>query len=202
MTSSTEPVPFDPATIERPAPQMLSYGMLCSFLTGPGVFIALPAIMIRYYTLRYQFDETGIRSSVGLIFRHESITAYRRIQDIHVQSNIIQRWFGISTVSIHTASGNSGPEIAIEGVANPEQLRDWLYERLRGAKSNPIAGTQTSDTTASDSSGTPSSATPNADASETNRLLREIRDNLATLARKHSDPSNASTTDNAGDRSI
>lgn len=184
MTSSAEQKPFDPASIERPSPQLLSYGMLCSFLTGPGVFIALPAIMIRYYTLRYQFDESGIRSSVGLVFRHESITAYRRIQDIHVQSNILQRWFGISTVSIHTASGNAGPEIVLEGIANPEQVRDWLYERLRGAKSHLPVATTAGNNIDSNSEQALRTTSHSETSDETNQLLREIRDNLATLAAK------------------
>ena len=41
---------------------------------------------------------------------------------------------GLATVGIQTASGSSGPEMAIEGVLQAEQLRDYLYTEMRGSK--------------------------------------------------------------------
>ncbi|MCF7962129.1 MAG: PH domain-containing protein [Pirellula sp.] len=37
---------------------------------------------------------------LGLLFRKEVVVAFRRIQDIHVSRNLIQRWLGIASVSI------------------------------------------------------------------------------------------------------
>lgn len=174
MTSSPqEQDSFDPKSLERPAPQLLTYYLLQSIFAGPAIVFALPYIWFRYQTLRYTFEESGMRMRVGLIFQKEVVTAYRRIQDIHVTSNIVQRWLGISTVSIQTASGSALPEIVLEGVTNPESVRDWLYARLRGAR-----GETTSTPTAQQE---PTVAT--ATEKEVSQLLSEIRDNLATLAR-------------------
>lgn len=72
--------------------------------------------------------------SWGILFRHEIHLTYRRIQDIHLSRNLIQRWLGLATLSIQTASGSASPEMNIEGILEAEQLRDYLYSKMRGAR--------------------------------------------------------------------
>lgn len=72
--------------------------------------------------------------SWGLLFHKEVYLTYRRIQDIHVTRNIIERWIGLAKVPVQTASGASGATMKIVGIRNPEPLRDFLYERMRGAR--------------------------------------------------------------------
>ena len=176
---STHPTTLDTSALERPSPNLLTYYLLAGLCTGPGLVIAIPAFIIRYNTLRYQFEESGLRMQVGLFFRKEVVVAFRRIQDIHVSRNLIQRWLGIASVSVQTASGNAMPEIVLEGVTDPDSVRDWLYERMRGAKGHsPIAPAI--------ASGTLSIIPPKLDAQEleVTELLRGIRDNLARLVEK------------------
>lgn len=171
--------PFDPAKFGLPPPQLFTYYLLGAILTGPLIIVSLPALWFRYSTLKYSFEENGLRMSVGVFFRRESVTAYRRIQDIHVSSNVVQRWLGISTISIQTASGSSMPEIVIEGVTEPEKMRDWLYERLRGAK-----GEKPAQSNASLGQLAVDSASSEVEANETTQLLIAIRDNLSEMLRK------------------
>ena len=84
--------------------------------------------------MRYCFDDEGVSMRWGLLFRREVYLTYRRVQDIHVTRNIIERWMGLAKVPIQTASGTSGATMTIEGIRNPELLRDYLYERMRGAR--------------------------------------------------------------------
>lgn len=170
---------FDPASLQLPPPQLFTYYLLGAILSGPFIIFVLPAIWFRYKTLKYRFEETGMRMSVGVLFRKETVTAYRRIQDIHVSSNVIQRWLGISNISIQTASGSALPEIVIEGVTEPDKLRDWLYERLRGAKGERSVSLREDQTQALESDQSSGSGDD-----ETTRLLTSIRDNLAELVRK------------------
>ena len=158
--------------IETPSQALLTYYFLTSLFAGPLLLIAFPIMWIRFKTLRYELQDSGIRMSCGLLFRKEVIVAYRRIQDIHVSHNMFQRWLGISNVSIQTASGNAMPEIVVEGVQAPDQLRDWLYERMRGAK--------TGSTERSSLSHEVLSATAD-DADNVTRILQGIRDNLAAI---------------------
>ena len=156
--------PFDPAKVERPAPALLKYYIIMALLTGPlSVFVILP-LLFKYETLRYKFDSEGMSMSWGILMRREIYLTYRRIQDIHVNRNIVERWMGLAKVPIQTASGTSGPTMRIEGIRNPEPLRDFLYERMRGAKEE--AGLLPS----GESSGDQALA-----------LLTEIRDELRAL---------------------
>jgi putative membrane protein len=126
--------PFDPYAITRPDPVLLVYYIVASLLTGPVSPFVFLALWIRYQTLRYRFDDSGVGMSWGFFFRREVYLTYRRIQDIHVTRGIVQRWFNLATVSVQTASGNALPEIKIEGIVEAELLRDYLYTRMRGAK--------------------------------------------------------------------
>ncbi len=125
---------FDPTKIERPDPVLFRYYVWISLLTGPASpFVFLP-LWFRYLTLRYKFDESGVSMRWGILFRKEVYLTYRRIQDIHLTRNILQRWMGLAKISLQTASGSSQAEMAIEGVLEAEQLRDFLYGQMRGAR--------------------------------------------------------------------
>ena len=176
---NTQPTQLDTTALERPSPKLLTYYLLTGFLTGPGLFIAIPALIIRYNTLRYRFEESGLRMQLGLFFRKEVVVAFRRIQDIHVSRNLIQRWLGIASVSVQTASGNAMPEIVLEGITDPDTVRDWLYEHMRGAKGSSTASPLSA-------VGTGSLVPPklNENSDEVTDLLRGIRDNLASIVEK------------------
>ncbi len=180
---SSESLKNEKPKIDTPSRSLLTYYLLISLFGGPFALLLFPINWIRFRTLRYELQEGGIRMSVGLLFRKEVIVAYRRIQDIHVSHNIIQRWLGISSVSIQTASGNAMPEIVVEGVEAPDHLRDWLYERMRGAKSG---SSDVSDPNERHSSGQPSNS------DEVTALLRGIRDNLAIVVKQSAAPTHGS----------
>jgi putative membrane protein len=76
--------------------------------------------------------------SWGVLFRHEIVLNYARIQDIHLRSNAIERWLGLARIEIQTASGSSSAEMVLEGIPDPAAMRDFLYDRMRGA-STPTA---------------------------------------------------------------
>ena len=88
----------------------------------PFVFLLL---YFKYHTLKYAFDDKGVSMSWGILFHREIYLTYRRIQDIHVTRNIFHRWLGLAAVSVQTASGSAGAEMTIEGIRNPEALRDF-----------------------------------------------------------------------------
>ena len=123
--------------LERPEPALWKLYLIRAFLTGPGVLITLPVLWFRYYTLRYRFDAEGIHMKVGILFRREVNVTYARIQDIHLSSGLIQRWLGLADVQIQTASGTAGAELTIEGFHLAEEIRDFLYARMRGAREKP-----------------------------------------------------------------
>ncbi len=119
--------------IERPAPVLLTYYVLASLLLGPLFLVLLVPLYFRYHTLRYRFDEEGISMRWGILFRREINLTYARIQDIHLRSNVVERWLNLARIEVQTASGSSGAEMTLEGLLEFEAIRDYLYTRMRGS---------------------------------------------------------------------
>ncbi len=164
---------FDPLQIGRPDAKLLTYYLLVSLLTGPGIIIAIWPLLFKYITLQYKFDASGVSMRWGVLFRTEIYLTYRRVQDIHLTRNLLQRWLGLATVSIQTASGSAAPEMKIEGILEVEALRDYLYSEMRGAKQGGRAN-------AVEGAAGPNSGASSSD--ETLELLTEIRDQLRRIA--------------------
>lgn len=129
---------FDPRSITRPAPELLTYYLWVAALTLLGFPFVFLAKYLRYVSLRYRFDEEGVCVAWGVLFRREVHLTYRRIQDIHVTRNLFHRWLGLATIGVQTASGTPGEEVEIEGVRDPEALRDFLYTKMRGARGGEV----------------------------------------------------------------
>ena len=65
---------------------------------------------------------------------------YGRIQDIHLTSNVVERWLGLGKIQVQTASASAKAELTVEGVPDLDALRDFLYARMRGARDEPGVG--------------------------------------------------------------
>lgn len=121
----------------RPHQNLLVYYALCSLLLGPFFWAMLLPLYFRFRTLRYRFDEEGVTMRWGILFRREISLTYARIQDIHLSSNVVERWLGLARIQVQTASGNAGAEMTIEGLQEFEAIRDHLYSRMRGTRAAP-----------------------------------------------------------------
>jgi uncharacterized membrane protein YdbT with pleckstrin-like domain len=136
---SIEIEPAAPSTeevlaIERPHPSLMTYYLLSALLTGPLFPFVLLPLYFRYHTMRYRFSDEGVAMRWGILFRREVNLTYARIQDIHLTSNLVERWLGLARIQIQTASGSARAEMTVEGVREFAALRDFLYSRMRGAK--------------------------------------------------------------------
>jgi uncharacterized protein len=154
--------------ITRPHKNLLThYGLLSllSFVLAPIVFVPL---YFRYHTLKYKFDEEGIGAQWGILFRREIYLSYKRIQDIHVKRNVVERWLGIGTVEVQTASGSSSAEMKLEGLERFDLVRDYLYRKMRGHDEEPGAQADVDDAQADAAGG-----------DEVVELLHEIKRELA-----------------------
>jgi uncharacterized membrane protein YdbT with pleckstrin-like domain len=173
----------DPATdrhiqaIERPDKALWTYYLLSCLVFPPLLVIIGPYLYFRYHTMRYKFTEDGISMSWGILFRREIIVNYSRIQDIHLRSNLVERWLGLARILVQTASGSGSAEMTIEGIKEFEALRDFLYARMRGVKDHaphpaPAAA-------AAVPAGTPANDELVAALREATRELRAVREALA-----------------------
>ena len=123
-------------TVLRPHPNLLKYYALRSLLAGPGFPVLMLVMYFRYHTLRYEVDAEGITMRWGILFRREVLLTYARIQDIHLTSNLVERWLGLAKIQVQTASGSASAEMTVEGVSFFQEMRDFLYARMRGARAH------------------------------------------------------------------
>jgi uncharacterized membrane protein YdbT with pleckstrin-like domain len=155
----------DVKAIARPDKNLLWLYMIRAIMTLPlAPIIGIP-LFFHYETLRYRFDDDGVHASWGVLLRREVSLTYARIQDIHLRRGILERWLGIGSVQIQTASGAGASDLVIEGVREFTEVRDFLYAKMRGAHST--------------SSSTPKAAAHVDDAAIA--LLREIKDDIKAV---------------------
>lgn len=132
-------IPPDIAAIERPRESLMTYYTLKAVVSNVAFLFVFPVLYFRYHTMRYRFDTEGIHMRWGILFRREIMLTYARIQDIHLRSNFVERWLGLARIEIQTASGSANSEMTLEGIADPEAMRDFLYSRMRGAHKGPAS---------------------------------------------------------------
>lgn len=154
------------AGTRRPHANLLKYWALQSILLGPFFPLLLVPRFFKFRTLTYRFDDEGVSASWGVLFRREISLNYSRIQDIHLASNVVERWLGLARIQIQTASGASGAEMTVEGIREYEEVRDWLYSRMRGARRR------------SQQPRIPDAAGPTGAENELAETLREVADEL------------------------
>jgi putative membrane protein len=160
-------------SITRPHGNLLTLYFLMALPTLIGFpFVFLP-LFFKFRTLKYRFDDEGISASWGLLFRREIHLTYRRIQDIHVSRNLVERWLGIGKVEIQTASGSARAELSLEGMEHYAEVRDFLYARMRGTGTLSPAG----------GGAMPSPRPAPGDGAEVVALLRAIKDDIDAVRR-------------------
>lgn len=131
--------PDDPTSvyrITRPDGKLLWLYVLRTVaicLLGPWFCVALVPFYFKFKTLTYRFDEEGVGMAWGLLWRREIYLTYARIQDIHLSRGVLERWLGVATIQVQTASGSSAAEMSLVGLTEYELVRDFLYSRMRGA---------------------------------------------------------------------
>src|SRR5688500_15268917 len=94
----------------------MKYYILTSFMAAPFFVFPLLYLYFRYHTMRYEFDEEGISMRWGILFRREITLTYARIQDIHLNSNLVERWLRLARIQIQTASASAAAEMTLEEI--------------------------------------------------------------------------------------
>ena len=125
--------------IVRPQPALFTYYLLTSAVLLCAAPLALVPLYFHYHTLWYRFTDEGVSMGHGILFRKELQLTYARMQDIHLSQNLLERWLGIGTLVVQTAGSGDGGNLRIVGVAHVEAIRDYLYMRMRGVRTEAPA---------------------------------------------------------------
>lgn len=166
----TVAVPLAGALLAMPA-------LALAVLPDVVVYIALH---LRFDTTRYVMTDRSLRIRRGIWVIQEVTITFENIQNVEVRQGPLQRYYGIADVIIETAGGGGGqgqPGVqgghrgVIEGIADPDRIRDTLLGRLRHSRTAGL-GDDPHDLVTSSSRWSPRHI----------EALREIRDEIAAMS--------------------
>ena len=90
-----------------------------------------------YKSVVYHLNDTEMTWKRGVFFRKTGIVPYNRITNVDIVQGPVMRLFGISHLKIETAGGGaskSSAEIQLEGISDPEPLRQLIMDFVHGQK--------------------------------------------------------------------
>jgi membrane protein YdbS with pleckstrin-like domain len=105
-------------------------------IAGPVLLIALALIiripMRRYSARGYQMSGDRLRVVRGVLFRSDTVVPFSRVQHIDVHQGPLERFFGIATLTLHTA-GNHNASVALPGLGEPlaREMREDIRAHIR-----------------------------------------------------------------------
>lgn len=105
-------------------------------IAGPVLLIALALIiripMTRYNARGYQISADRLRVVRGLMFRSDTVVPFGRVQHIDVNQGPLERFFGIATLTLHTA-GNHNASVSLPGLGEPlaRDMREDIRAHIR-----------------------------------------------------------------------
>jgi len=84
------------------------------------------ALVLRKIKFQYEFGEKNIILKQGVISKSERQGFYGRIQNISISQDFIDRFIGIASLIIETASDSGGAKLATESKKNRGRGLDWF----------------------------------------------------------------------------
>lgn len=136
--------------------------------------VAYVAIHLRYDTMWYVITDRSLRARRGIWVLLEHTITFENVQNVYVRRGPIQQLFGISSVVLETAGAAEGEsenpfavgnKAIMEGIDNPEEIRQLIMERVRASRSAGLGDE-------------PGSATRSWCSPQHVKLLQEIREEV------------------------
>lgn len=151
---------------------ILYYGTLFLLITIVGIIlipfwlVIAPHFINKYYNrLECEITKRSLRFEKGLIFHTERTIPLDKIQDLTFKEGPLLKAFGLSIFKIETAgnSGQSGSDLTLIGIVNPQQFRQKVFEQRDKVNDN-MGSAQSQDSTL--------------------QMLTDIRDSLKRIEEK------------------
>ncbi len=142
--------------------------------------VAYVAIHLRYDTMWYVMTDRSLRLRRGIWTIMEHTITYENVQNVYLTRGPIQQLFGFATIVVETAGASGGEhgnvhavgnKAILEGIAEPEEIRDLILERVRKSRTAGLGDDQTNQVS-------------HGWTSKQRQLLREIRDDLVNRSRR------------------
>lgn len=112
------------------------FGLPGGYLAGAALLLAGLMILVLphriYRRWGYDMGAEQLRILRGFLWRTDTIVPFNRIQHIDVAQGPLQRFFGLSTLIVHTA-GTHNSIVVLPGLATAaaEDMRDTIKQHIR-----------------------------------------------------------------------
>lgn len=113
-------------------------GEVSAIFPWPGVILGPVAVIAMFVILRlplrrhmargYQMSDDRLRVVSGIWWRSDTVVPFGRVQHIDVEAGPIERYFGIATMTLHTA-GSHNASVHLPGLE--EELARSMREDIR-----------------------------------------------------------------------
>jgi putative membrane protein len=92
-------------------------------------FLAIPSTLLSFIYFKYLITQDELIIQSGIVNRKQRNIPLKRIQNVNIQQNFVQRLLGISTVKMETA-GDSSSEAVLDsvGTLNANEIKEILME--------------------------------------------------------------------------
>lgn len=121
------------------ATRMVGGPMAVYALGGLAVGAVLGYEVLYFRRFEYELTDDTLDIRSGVVSRRERELPYRRIQNVDISENIIQRLLGIAAVGLETAGGSSTEgTIKYVTAAEARRLRTEIQRRKRGQTGEPV----------------------------------------------------------------
>ncbi|WP_327051785.1 PH domain-containing protein [Halomicrococcus gelatinilyticus] len=120
-------------------------------LAAAGLLVAAAYESAYYRRFGYELTENSLDIESGVLSRRRREIPLRRVQNVDIRRNVVQRAAGIAAVSLETAGGGE-TEASLRFVSYEEAKRlqsDIRRRKRRAAAEEPAAGAETAEATAS-----------------------------------------------------
>lgn len=84
------------------------------------VLVSLLTLGLRYGAWRYRVTDNDVATRHGVIYRRRLYVGRNRIQHVDVNAGPVERLFGLTELTVHTAGGHA---LSVPGLTEPEAER-------------------------------------------------------------------------------
>src|SRR6185503_16201258 len=95
--------------------------------------VAIFQTLARRLSLRYRLTNHRLFTERGILSRQHDEIELIRVDDISVHQNLLQRLFGVGTVTV-LSTDTSSPQLRMEGIARPIELKELLRSQVRARR--------------------------------------------------------------------
>ncbi len=132
VSASLGALPFVIGSLVLEAADLLPTGMFVVPVLVVAAILILLMPMRRYHARGYDMGGVRLRVVRGLMFRSDTIVPFGRVQHIDVDRGPLERFFGLSTLTLHTAgSHNASVHLPGPGEATALEMREAIRAHIR-----------------------------------------------------------------------